>query len=95
MPRIEKTTRAETDAIEIWLYIAGDNPSAASETLDDIERRLESLAIMPESAEAIPAFGRNLRRSTVGNYVVYYRPIPDGIEVIRILQGSRQPEDLL
>ncbi|MEZ6130670.1 MAG: type II toxin-antitoxin system RelE/ParE family toxin [Planctomycetaceae bacterium] len=93
--RIEKTLRAETDAIEIWLYIAGDNPTAASDLIYDIERRLRSLAAMPESAEAVPEFGRNIRRSSVGNYVIYYRPIADGIQVIRILHGNRQPEDLV
>jgi toxin ParE1/3/4 len=93
--RIEKTARAETDAIEIWLYIARDNPTAASDVIYDIECRLRSLAAMPESAEAVPEFGRRIRRSSVGNYVVYYRPIDDGIEVIRILHGFRQPEDLV
>ena len=92
MSSIEKTPRAETDAIDIWLYIAKDNPSAATETVYEIEQRLQSLAAMPESAEAVPEFGRHIRRSSVGNYVVYYRPINDGIEVIRILQGSRRPE---
>lgn len=69
--RIEKTVRAETDAIEIWLYIARDNPTAASDVIYDIERRLRSLAAMPKSAEAVPEFGRNIRRSSVGNYVIY------------------------
>ena len=27
--------------------------------------------------------------------VIYYRPIEDGIQVLRILHGARQPEDLV
>ena len=38
---------------------------------------------------------RELRVFPVGNYVIYYRPIDDGIQVLRILHGARQPEDLV
>ena len=50
---------------------------------------------MPLSAEAVPEFGQDMHRSFVGKYVIYYRPIDDGIQVIRILHGARQPKDLL
>jgi plasmid stabilization system protein ParE len=30
----------------------------------------------------------------VGNYLILYRMIPDGIEVVRIVQGSRRLENL-
>ncbi|MCP4891446.1 MAG: type II toxin-antitoxin system RelE/ParE family toxin, partial [Planctomycetaceae bacterium] len=53
MPRIERTSRAKTDAVEIWAYIAEDNVSAADDLIDQIESRLAGFARMPESAEAV------------------------------------------
>jgi toxin ParE1/3/4 len=60
-----------------------------------IESRLASLSRMPLSAEGVPYIDPVVRRSSVGNYVIYYRPIEDGIQVLRILHGARQPEDLV
>lgn len=95
MPRVEKTSLAETDAVDIWVYIAQDNPDAATKLLRRIEDRLNSVAAMPLSAEAVPSLGCDMRRFSVGNYVVYYHPIEDGVRVIRILHGAREPGELL
>ena len=95
MPRIDRTDRARTDAVEIWLYIARDNDRAADGVIDAIDHRLADLARMPMSAEAVPYIGADVRRAPVGNYVIYFRPIDSGILVLRILHGARQPEDLL
>ena len=95
MSQIEKTSQAEADAIDIWLYISKDNLAAANRMLYRIESRLQSLANMPLSAEAVPYIAPNIRRSSIGNYVIYYRPIKNGIQVIRILHGAREPKDLL
>ena len=98
MLRIDTTPEAHGDARSIWRYIAQDDVDAATDTLHRIEDRLASLAslaAMPLSAEAVPTLAANVRRSSVGNYVIYYRPIEDGIHVLRILHGARQPEDLL
>lgn len=31
----------------------------------------------------------NLRSHPHGNYVIFYRPIGDGIEIVRVLHGAR------
>jgi toxin ParE1/3/4 len=36
---IRRTALAEGDLIDIWLYIAAENPGAADRLLDRIERR--------------------------------------------------------
>ncbi|MBL4885882.1 MAG: type II toxin-antitoxin system RelE/ParE family toxin [Planctomycetaceae bacterium] len=95
MARIEKTSLAESDAIDIWLYISQDDSVAASRMLHKIEGRLQSLANMLLSAEAVPYIAPHVRRSSVGSYVIYYQPIEEGIQVIRILHGAREPRDLL
>ncbi len=41
IPRVEKTSLAEADVISIWVYIAQDNPDAATEVLRRIEDRPE------------------------------------------------------
>jgi len=39
--------------------------------------------------------GPNIRSFLVGNYVVFYRPIQDSIEVARVLHGARDIDALL
>nr|WP_148663558.1 type II toxin-antitoxin system RelE/ParE family toxin [Bosea vaviloviae] len=38
----------------------------------------------------------NIRSFPVGNYVLFYRPLADGIELVRVLSGYQdiQPEDV-
>jgi len=44
-----------------------------------------SLYIGTSRDELMPA----LRSLPVGNYLIFYLPIPDGIEVVRVLPGMR------
>ncbi|MEO2031498.1 MAG: type II toxin-antitoxin system RelE/ParE family toxin [Planctomycetaceae bacterium] len=67
MPRVEKTSLAETDVVDIWVYIAQDDRDAATKMLRRIEDRLDSIAAMPLSAEAVPSLGCEMRRFSVGN----------------------------
>lgn len=94
MSRVERSSRAKVDATEIWAYVAQDNIDAADHLIDRIEQRLSELTLMPMSAEAVPYLEKNVRRASVGNYAIYFRPIVGGIMVMRILHGSRQPEEM-
>lgn len=95
MPRIDITPKAEQDLTIIWKYIAKENLPAASRLERKIESRLKSLSRMPLSGDLFPTKHRQLRRSAVGNYVIYYLPHDNGIEVIRILHGARDINKLL
>lgn len=95
MATIFKTSRAQIDAVHIWVYIAKDNITAADNFIDQIEERLRQLAQNPLVAKAVPHIGNNIHQSIIGKYSIYYRPITEGIQVIRILHGARQPEDLM
>jgi toxin ParE1/3/4 len=44
---------------------------------------------MPNMGRSREEIARNLRSFPVGNYVVFYRIIEEGIEVLRVLHGSR------
>jgi toxin ParE1/3/4 len=95
MPRIGRTPLAKTDAAEIWCYVAKKSEAAADGLIDRIEERLAMLADSPEAGETVAYIRRDVRRSTVGNYVIYYKPVDDGITVLRILHAARRHEDQL
>jgi hypothetical protein len=52
---------AEEDLIEIWIYIAQDNPGAADSVLDDIEERFYALADNPLMGRLRPNIAPELR----------------------------------
>ena len=86
---------AEADIENIALYIAADNPSAARRRVDDIQSRCQKLGETPGLGVARPDVRPELRMFPVGNYLILYRPIETGVEIVRVLHGARQGQDLL
>lgn len=82
------------DLVEIGLYIARDNPRAADRLLDEIERKCNMLARQPLIGEIRDDLQPDLRSFSVGNYVIFYRPMTDGMELIRVLHGARDMDRL-
>src|SRR5690348_2664568 len=94
MPRIVRTFPARDDLRQIWLYVADRNETAADSLIDRFERTLQMLARHPLVGEAVPQIRPDLRRFTVGPYVLYYQPIAGGVRLVRVLHGARKIEDL-
>ncbi len=95
MPSCIRTARAEEDLIEIWLYIAGDNPGAADKLLDRIEATFGLLAENPVLGPARPDLAPMLRYLVVRNYLILYRQIDDGVEIVRVVHGARHLPDVI
>ncbi len=94
MPIIRRTAQTEEDLIDIWLHIAQDDPGAANRLLDTIEDKIILLADNPRLGPSRPDIAEACRSFLVGRYLILYRIIPDGIEVVRVVQGSRRLENL-
>ena len=96
MPTVRRTPRVEQDLRQIVDFIAKDNLSAALSWLDETEALFRLLATQPEMGQRrqTKRFKRT-RRHAHGNYVIYYRPITDGIEIFRVLHGARDQGKLL
>ena len=92
-----KTSVAYADLEAIAGYIQQHNPDAAHRFLIVAEKTFSLLASQPLLGEAYPhpKFSE-LRFCTLGrrfrNYVVFYRPIAEGVEIVRVLHGA---QDLL
>ncbi len=95
MPRIQRSPQAEEDLLGIWAYIAEDNLNAADAQLRTIEQKLRLLANSPLLGEEQRDLPGAPRRFVVGSYLIFYRPLTDGIELARIFHGARRYEDLL
>ena len=95
MPVVHRSALAEQDYRDIWRYIAADNPDAADRLLLRIDSKLELYADNPGIGTARDNLAPGLRSFPVGNYLVFYRIVPDGIELVRVLHGSRDLEKLL
>lgn len=91
MPRIERTPLAEAGLLAIGRYVAEQSQSEniALQLLDAIDEKCVLLSRHMHAGEARPDLGREIRVSPVGNHLIFYRPLDDGIEIIRVLQGAR------
>lgn len=73
MAIVARTLQTEADLIQIWLYIAGDNPEAADALLDRIDQQFELLAANPSMGRPRPKIAPEASSWTVGNYLILYR----------------------
>jgi len=87
--KILRSPRARLDLIDIWTYIAQDNPDAADGVLDRFEEIMRRLSERPLMGRGRPELVEALRSFSVGNYIIFYLPNDEGIEIIRVLSGYR------
>jgi toxin ParE1/3/4 len=86
---------AEADIENIALYIAADSPGAAKKWFEDIYRRCQHIGDMPGIGVARPDVRADLRMLPAGKYLILYREIDGGAEIVRIIHGARQWQELL
>ncbi len=90
MARVIYSPDADADLLDIVTYIARDKPDAALRWLQTIRNKCDLLAGRPEMGQERFGYGvSGCRGFSVGNYVIFFRAIDQGIEVARIVHGSR------
>ena len=91
MSRVLRTALARQDLAEIARHIARESQSreTALRFLDTIGARCELYANQPELGEPCRDLGKTVRRFVVASYVIFYEPHADGIQLLRVLHGSR------
>jgi len=85
---------AEQDLDELWWHIATESgdPDPADRFLDKIMRKIQMQADFPRSGRPRPELRPNLRSVPVGDYLILYYPMKDGVQIERVLHGSRDLE---
>ena len=90
MSRLIITPRAANDLEEIGDYIAFDNPNAALKTIERLEAAADLLSRNPLIGVLRKDIAKNVRAFPVGNYLILFRPLADGVEIVRYVHGARQ-----
>lgn len=89
MKRASLSPEAENDLVDIWVFIATDDPVAADRFVDRHRERCAFLAESPGVGRERPELAAGLRSFPIGNYLIFYRLTADGIDVVRVLSGYR------
>ena len=94
----------EADAVDIWSYIAIDNPSAADRLVDRLYQRCLILEDHPKAGQPRFDIAKDCRQLVEGPVLILYRETPQRVELVRALYRGRDvsadlfpvssPEDL-
>lgn len=82
------------DLDEICNYIAVENSKAASQLFDRIRQKCKLVASFPNMGKSYSKLDLNLRGFVVEDYIIFYYPTSDGINITRVVSGYRDLEDL-
>lgn len=90
MSHIIRRPGAERDLLELWYYIeTHSGEDRANALIYKIEEKFETLADHPSMGRLRDELQPGLRSLPISGYLIFYYPIPGGIEVVRVLHGKR------
>lgn len=86
--------RARSDFSDILDYMSEGDPDSALDFVTRLQLTCEQLAQMPGMGRKRDDLARGLRSFPVEKYLIFYRSVKDGIEIVRVLHGSRNIEKI-
>jgi toxin ParE1/3/4 len=95
VPIVNRRPLAALDILDIWDHIANDNMAAADRWVDALDAAFSRLATQPMMGRARPEIAPDLRSFPFRRYVIYYVPLSDGIDVVRVLHSARDIDGLV
>jgi toxin ParE1/3/4 len=98
--RASRSPEARRDLVEIADYISNNNLEASMRFLDATEDTITFLAANPligqlfvPANELIPPL-RIWPIHGFRNHLIFYRPLTEGVEIVRVLHGARDLQSL-
>ena len=89
MASVVRRPEAEQDVLDVWCYIAEDSVGEADRWIDGLDEKLRLWATQPTMGRVRDELTADLRSMPFGRYIVFFMPLPDGLDVIRVLHSSR------
>ena len=89
MARVTRRPLAEIDILDIWDFIAEDSLIEADRWVDRLDEKFALWATQPLMGRCRDELASGVRSLAFGRYVVFFFPLPDGFDIVRVLHGSR------
>lgn len=89
MSRLLRRPKALEDVLDAWEYIAEDSPVTADRWVDQLDQQLHLLSTQPMLGRARDELSPGIRSFPFGRYVLFYEPLQDGIDLVRVLHAAR------
>jgi len=86
--------QAREDLTEIWLYIANDSVQAADTFVDLLFSKCRLLCAAPEMGRSRENLLPGVRSLAFRRYLIFYRSLPNALEIVRILSAYRDVDAL-
>lgn len=80
---------ARADLIDIGDFIALDNRSRAASFVAEIEAKIVEVGERPGSFQRRDDLHKGLRHARHGRYLVFFIERGDEVQIVRVIQGSR------
>ncbi len=95
MPIVTLRPLARIDIDEIWEYIAEDSETQADVFVDRLNAQFKLLALSPSMGRSRNELLDNLRSFPFERYLIFYFPIDDGVDIVRVLHNARDIDTIL
>jgi len=85
---------AVADLEAIYEYVAQNDPDAAIKLFETIRQKCQTVTQFPNMGKQYDRLAPSLRGFILDDYIVFYFPREDGIDVSRVVSGYRDLETL-
>ena len=89
MSCVTRRQGAAADIAEVWNTIAEDSIEQADAWVDRLDEKLHLLATQPLMGRARDELAAGIRSQPFGRCVIFYIPLDDGIDAVRVLHSAR------
>ncbi len=87
---VSLTPEARSDLVAIWFWISRDSETTATSFVDALELACASLAPRPARFPvALNLDGHCIRKRLYRGHLIFYRVIPEEVEVVRVIHAAR------
>lgn len=93
MPIIRLASIASDDLVEVWAYVAENDRNAANLLIEKFWNKFGILSRNPILGRK-REYSKDLRSLPVDRYLIFYRPLENGVEILRVLHGARDLDQI-
>jgi toxin ParE1/3/4 len=94
MSRYVINVLASRDLSEIADYFAETNMEVGERFFREFNRKCQQLITFPSSGKSYGSIRSDLRGLSLEGYIIFYRILDEGIEILRVVSGRRNLESL-